>query len=112
MFGTCVVMCVLSILLQCAEEQKHVSESLYPFTFNPKMSLTLSQVASTTQRSPPPVTPCAPPKAHTDPEDSRVSIHSPRPVFGKNVTFESYEQEATYVLWPKSVLTGSKTRPE
>lgn len=43
--------CVL--LSQCAEEQKHVAESLYPFTFNPKMSLTLSQVPSSTQRSPP-----------------------------------------------------------
>uniref|UniRef100_A0AAR2JN48 BRCT domain-containing protein n=1 Tax=Pygocentrus nattereri TaxID=42514 RepID=A0AAR2JN48_PYGNA len=31
-------------LQACAEEQKRVSESLYPFTFNPKMSLTLSQV--------------------------------------------------------------------
>lgn len=40
-------------LVQCAEEQKHVSESLYPFTYNPKMSLTLSQVPNSTQRSPP-----------------------------------------------------------
>ncbi|XP_068604125.1 DNA topoisomerase 2-binding protein 1 [Brachionichthys hirsutus] len=31
----------------CAEEQRRVPESLYPFTYNPKMSLTLSQ------RSPP-----------------------------------------------------------
>uniref|UniRef100_A0A3B5LZJ7 DNA topoisomerase II binding protein 1 n=1 Tax=Xiphophorus couchianus TaxID=32473 RepID=A0A3B5LZJ7_9TELE len=37
----------------CAEEQKHVSESLYPFTYNPKMSLNLSQVPSSSQRSPP-----------------------------------------------------------
>ncbi|KAG7488805.1 hypothetical protein MATL_G00037920 [Megalops atlanticus] len=40
-------------LQACAEEQKHVSESLYPFTYNPKMSLNLSQVADSTQRSPP-----------------------------------------------------------
>ncbi|XP_037612697.1 DNA topoisomerase 2-binding protein 1 isoform X1 [Sebastes umbrosus] len=40
-------------LQACAEEQKHVSESLYPFTYNPKMSLTLSQVPNSTQRSPP-----------------------------------------------------------
>uniref|UniRef100_A0AAR2K9C9 BRCT domain-containing protein n=1 Tax=Pygocentrus nattereri TaxID=42514 RepID=A0AAR2K9C9_PYGNA len=40
-------------LQACAEEQKRVSESLYPFTFNPKMSLTLSQVTDSTQKSPP-----------------------------------------------------------
>ncbi|KAL6462635.1 hypothetical protein MHYP_G00290570 [Metynnis hypsauchen] len=40
-------------LKACAEEQKRVSESLYPFTFNPKMSLTLSQVTDSTQKSPP-----------------------------------------------------------
>ncbi|XP_062335902.1 DNA topoisomerase 2-binding protein 1 isoform X2 [Osmerus eperlanus] len=40
-------------LLACAEQQKHVSESLYPFTYNPKMSLTLSQAPDCTQRSPP-----------------------------------------------------------
>uniref|UniRef100_A0A672T6C0 BRCT domain-containing protein n=1 Tax=Sinocyclocheilus grahami TaxID=75366 RepID=A0A672T6C0_SINGR len=32
-------------LQACADEQKHVSESLYPFTFNPKMSLTMSQLS-------------------------------------------------------------------
>uniref|UniRef100_A0A3P9NDX8 DNA topoisomerase II binding protein 1 n=1 Tax=Poecilia reticulata TaxID=8081 RepID=A0A3P9NDX8_POERE len=37
----------------CAEEQRRVSESLYPFTYNPKMSLSLSQVPSSSQRSPP-----------------------------------------------------------
>ncbi|CAL8293832.1 unnamed protein product [Lota lota] len=37
----------------CAEEQKRVPESLYPFTFNPKMSLSLSQVPNNSQRSPP-----------------------------------------------------------
>ncbi|KAF3836309.1 hypothetical protein F7725_028867 [Dissostichus mawsoni] len=37
----------------CAEEQRHVAESLYPFTYNPKMSLTLSQVPNNSQRSPP-----------------------------------------------------------
>ncbi|XP_068438409.1 DNA topoisomerase 2-binding protein 1 [Clinocottus analis] len=40
-------------LQACAEEQKHVPESLYPFTYNPKMSLTLSQVPNSSQRSPP-----------------------------------------------------------
>ncbi|XP_056155580.1 DNA topoisomerase 2-binding protein 1 [Lampris incognitus] len=40
-------------LQACAEEQRHVSESLYPFTYNPKMSLNLSQVPESTQRSPP-----------------------------------------------------------
>ncbi|KAJ8277001.1 hypothetical protein GJAV_G00070300 [Gymnothorax javanicus] len=40
-------------LQACADEQKRVSESLYPFTYNPKMSLTLSQVPNSTQRSPP-----------------------------------------------------------
>lgn len=38
---------------QCAEEQRRVPESLYPFTYNPKMSLNLSQVPSSSQRSPP-----------------------------------------------------------
>ncbi|XP_072234547.1 DNA topoisomerase 2-binding protein 1 [Leuresthes tenuis] len=37
----------------CAEEQRHVPESLYPFTYNPKMSLNMSQVPSNSQRSPP-----------------------------------------------------------
>ncbi|XP_057679751.1 DNA topoisomerase 2-binding protein 1 [Corythoichthys intestinalis] len=37
----------------CAEEQKHVPESLYPCTYNPKMSLNLSQVPGSSQRSPP-----------------------------------------------------------
>ncbi|KAK5849893.1 hypothetical protein PBY51_014191 [Eleginops maclovinus] len=40
-------------LQACAEEQRHVAESLYPFTYNPKMSLNLSQVPNNTQRSPP-----------------------------------------------------------
>ncbi|XP_071381939.1 DNA topoisomerase 2-binding protein 1 [Centroberyx affinis] len=40
-------------LQACAEEQRHVSESLYPFTYNPKMSLTLSQVPDSSQKSPP-----------------------------------------------------------
>uniref|UniRef100_A0A8D0CVV7 DNA topoisomerase II binding protein 1 n=1 Tax=Sander lucioperca TaxID=283035 RepID=A0A8D0CVV7_SANLU len=31
-------------LQACAEEQRHVPESLYPFTYNPKMSLNLSQI--------------------------------------------------------------------
>ncbi|XP_029001547.1 DNA topoisomerase 2-binding protein 1 isoform X2 [Betta splendens] len=40
-------------LQACAEEQRHVPESLYPFTYNPKMSLNLSQMPSSSQRSPP-----------------------------------------------------------
>ncbi|MCJ8745696.1 hypothetical protein PDJAM_G00133130 [Pangasius djambal] len=40
-------------LQACAEEQKRVPESLYPFTFNPKMSLMLNQVTDSTQKSPP-----------------------------------------------------------
>ncbi|GLD54550.1 DNA topoisomerase 2-binding protein 1, partial [Lates japonicus] len=40
-------------LQACAEEQRHVPESLYPFTYNPKMSLNLSQVPSCSQKSPP-----------------------------------------------------------
>ncbi|XP_061130917.1 DNA topoisomerase 2-binding protein 1-A-like [Syngnathus typhle] len=40
-------------LQACAEEQRHVPESLYPFTYNPKMSLNLSQVPSSSQMSPP-----------------------------------------------------------
>uniref|UniRef100_A0A8C4H0U0 DNA topoisomerase II binding protein 1 n=1 Tax=Dicentrarchus labrax TaxID=13489 RepID=A0A8C4H0U0_DICLA len=40
-------------LQACADEQRHVAESLYPFTYNPKMSLNLSQVPNSSQRSPP-----------------------------------------------------------
>ncbi|KTG28176.1 hypothetical protein cypCar_00019978 [Cyprinus carpio] len=60
-------------LQACADEQKHVSESLYPFTFNPKMSLTMSQVADTTQRSPPPSTPRTRLRACTENEKTRLS---------------------------------------
>lgn len=38
---------------QCAEEERRVPESLFPFSYNPKMSLNLSQVPNNTQRSPP-----------------------------------------------------------
>ncbi|XP_058499828.1 DNA topoisomerase 2-binding protein 1 isoform X1 [Solea solea] len=40
-------------LQACAEEERRVPESLYPFTYNPKMSLNLSQVPNSTQKSPP-----------------------------------------------------------
>uniref|UniRef100_A0A3Q2QB38 DNA topoisomerase II binding protein 1 n=1 Tax=Fundulus heteroclitus TaxID=8078 RepID=A0A3Q2QB38_FUNHE len=53
----------------CAEEQRHVPESLYPFTYNPKMSLTLSQVPSSSQRSPPPLTRTQ----HKDATESRLN---------------------------------------
>ncbi|XP_072546997.1 DNA topoisomerase 2-binding protein 1 isoform X2 [Salminus brasiliensis] len=62
-------------LQACAEEQKHVSESLYPFTFNPKMSLTLSQVTESTHRSPPPSTPRTKLRALTE-EDTRSPMES------------------------------------
>uniref|UniRef100_A0A8C2J2D6 DNA topoisomerase II binding protein 1 n=1 Tax=Cyprinus carpio TaxID=7962 RepID=A0A8C2J2D6_CYPCA len=59
-------------LQACADEQKHVSESLYPFTFNPKMSLTMSQVADSTQRSPPLSTPRTRLRPFTENEETRV----------------------------------------
>ncbi|XP_051542504.1 DNA topoisomerase 2-binding protein 1-A-like [Myxocyprinus asiaticus] len=59
-------------LQACADEQKHVSESLYPFTFNPKMSLTMSQVADCTQRSPPPSTPHTRLRTFTEDEETRL----------------------------------------
>lgn len=31
-------------MLQCAQEYKHLPESLYPHTYNPKMSLDISAV--------------------------------------------------------------------
>uniref|UniRef100_A0A3P8WV72 DNA topoisomerase II binding protein 1 n=1 Tax=Cynoglossus semilaevis TaxID=244447 RepID=A0A3P8WV72_CYNSE len=40
-------------LQACAEEERRVPESLFPFSYNPKMSLNLSQVPNNTQRSPP-----------------------------------------------------------
>lgn len=33
-----------AIKLQCAQEYKHLPESLYPHTYNPKMSLDISTV--------------------------------------------------------------------
>uniref|UniRef100_A0A8C1ZJS6 DNA topoisomerase II binding protein 1 n=1 Tax=Cyprinus carpio TaxID=7962 RepID=A0A8C1ZJS6_CYPCA len=60
-------------LQACADEQKHVSESLYPFTFNPKMSLTMSQVADSTQRSPPLSTPRTRLRPFTENEETRLS---------------------------------------
>ncbi|KAM5156862.1 DNA topoisomerase 2-binding protein 1 [Mantella aurantiaca] len=38
-------------LLACAEEQRHVPESLYPHTYNPKMSLDISAVLDVPQSS-------------------------------------------------------------
>lgn len=66
------VMCTY-ISLQCAEEQKRVPESLYPFTFNPKMSLMLSQVTDSTQKSPPLSTPLSKLRALDD-DDTRVWV--------------------------------------
>lgn len=43
----------MCVVVQCAEEQRHVPESLYPFNYNPKMSLNLSQVPCSSQKSPP-----------------------------------------------------------
>lgn len=42
----------LCLVMQCAEEQRRVPESLYPFNYNPKMSLNLSQVPCSSQKSP------------------------------------------------------------
>lgn len=47
-----------------------MSESLYPFTYNPKMSLNLSQVPSNTQKSPPPTR--LPPRDLTETLDDTV----------------------------------------
>ncbi|KAM6953301.1 DNA topoisomerase 2-binding protein 1 [Aplochiton taeniatus] len=66
----------------CVDEQRHVPEALYPFTYNPKMSLTLSQVPdkSTLQSPPTQNHPCN----HTEPacvleedavEDGLISHH-------------------------------------
>lgn len=33
-----------AIAFQCAQEHKHLPESLYPHTYNPKMSLDISTV--------------------------------------------------------------------
>ncbi|KAL1006923.1 hypothetical protein UPYG_G00078930 [Umbra pygmaea] len=43
-------------LQACAEEQRHVPESLYPFTYNPKMSLNLSQLPPESSQMCPPTT--------------------------------------------------------
>ncbi|XP_026148420.1 DNA topoisomerase 2-binding protein 1 isoform X2 [Mastacembelus armatus] len=57
----------------CADEQRHVPESLYPFTYNPKMSLNLSQIPSSPQKSKP-LTP-APVKNTTQTNDN-MSEHN------------------------------------
>uniref|UniRef100_A0A8C4H284 DNA topoisomerase II binding protein 1 n=1 Tax=Dicentrarchus labrax TaxID=13489 RepID=A0A8C4H284_DICLA len=59
-------------LQACADEQRHVAESLYPFTYNPKMSLNLSQVPNSSQRSPPSTRTQL--KAITEAKDSMVDI--------------------------------------
>ncbi|KAF0024898.1 hypothetical protein F2P81_021779 [Scophthalmus maximus] len=59
--------------LQCAEEERRVPESLYPFTYNPKMSLTLSQVPSSYQRSPP-VSTRSQLRPVADTDDNKVDI--------------------------------------
>nr|XP_055037892.1 DNA topoisomerase 2-binding protein 1 [Misgurnus anguillicaudatus]XP_055037894.1 DNA topoisomerase 2-binding protein 1 [Misgurnus anguillicaudatus] len=59
-------------LQACADEQKRVSESLFPFTFNPKMSLTMSQIADCTQRSPPPSTPRTRLRTFAEDEETRL----------------------------------------
>ncbi|XP_066502923.1 DNA topoisomerase 2-binding protein 1 isoform X2 [Hoplias malabaricus] len=63
-------------LQACAEEQKRVSESLYPFNFNPKMSLTLSQVTDSTQRSPPAPVSHIKLRSFTEEEDSLVPVEN------------------------------------
>ncbi|XP_062841967.1 DNA topoisomerase 2-binding protein 1 [Trichomycterus rosablanca] len=77
-------------LQACAEEQRRVSDSLYPFTFNPKMSLTLSQVTDSIQKFPPPSTPRTKLKALSEEEDTRMdtvdisaNISTPRQVTGR-----------------------------
>lgn len=50
-------------------------ESLYPFTFNPKMSLMLSQVANSTQKSPPLSTPYSKLRALDDDDDDTWVRH-------------------------------------
>uniref|UniRef100_A0A8D3E031 DNA topoisomerase II binding protein 1 n=1 Tax=Scophthalmus maximus TaxID=52904 RepID=A0A8D3E031_SCOMX len=60
-------------LQACAEEERRVPESLYPFTYNPKMSLTLSQVPSSYQRSPP-VSTRSQLRPVADTDDNKVGI--------------------------------------
>lgn len=97
--------------LQCAEEQKRVPESLYPFTFNPKMSLMLSQVTDSTQKSPPLSTPRS--KLRTlidDYDDTKVWRHTSLNIlfqlFNKSfhtsyATFDKDKQliKCVFVLW-------------
>nr|XP_023688570.1 DNA topoisomerase 2-binding protein 1 [Paramormyrops kingsleyae] len=65
----------------CANEQKHVPESLYPFTYNPKMSLNLSQMPESSLRSPPAphlqpqdLTEVFADKSHSSTEDNALEI--------------------------------------
>lgn len=72
-------------LQACAEEQRRVPESLYPFTYNPKMSLTLSQVPSSTQRSPV--------KLNNQHKDSKVEHSTTEDTTTRRVSDGSEEQE-------------------
>lgn len=72
-------------LQACAEEQRHVPESLYPFTFNPKMSLNLSQVPSSTQRSPV--------KHNNTLKDSKIERSSMEETTARRMSDGSTEQE-------------------
>lgn len=69
----------------CAEEQRRVPESLFPFTYNPKMSLNLSQVPSSTQRSPV--------KHNNQHTDSKIEHSATDETTARRVSDGSVEQE-------------------
>ncbi|XP_045077112.1 DNA topoisomerase 2-binding protein 1-A-like isoform X1 [Coregonus clupeaformis] len=63
-------------LQACAEDQRHVSESLYPFTYNPKMSLNLSQMPPDSSRRSPPATCTTQLRDLTEAQENRIEDNS------------------------------------
>ncbi|KAM9337511.1 DNA topoisomerase 2-binding protein 1 [Symphorus nematophorus] len=103
-------------LQACAEEQRHVPESLYPFTYNPKMSLNLSQVPSSSQRSPPSTRTqrkdvMSPPSARTQLKDNTECEHVTEEVTTtedstlRRVSDGSVDQEGTHDAADKSDIS-------
>ncbi|XP_008292837.1 DNA topoisomerase 2-binding protein 1 [Stegastes partitus] len=82
-------------LQACAEEQRHVPESLYPFTYNPKMSLNLSQVPNNSQRSPPLTrTQVKDAEAKADKSEHNTTVETPRRVSDGSVDHDEMNDTA------------------
>ncbi|XP_034562035.1 DNA topoisomerase 2-binding protein 1 [Notolabrus celidotus] len=82
-------------LQACAEEQRRVPESLYPFTYNPKMSLNLSQVPNSSQRSPPLTRTQVKEMAEAEEDKCETSVNPDDTTTSRRVSDGSVDQEDT-----------------